>query len=267
MPLDQRRSGQDGFTLIEMLAVITIISILIALLLPAVKAAKAQAYATQCKSMQRQWLLTVIYYAQDHGHIMVPALSANPYGLWMHQNKLGQYIDQGQISHACPSSHNDYSHSAFYTGYQMNSNVGSFHQGPDASYYRWFRIDLIAHPSLSPVFHDGSSWGNSEAERSWYGDQAQFPGGIGFNYYNDIKFRHRGDANVGMLDGHVTTIRGTYRGETPTLPEIYLGPIDADYYDTPQDHDELYAEGKPYWWHNFYRPYWPVLSQLSHSYY
>lgn len=55
-----------AFTLIELLVVIAIISILAALLVPAVKKAQARARSAYCMNNLRQWGLGLTMYAQDH---------------------------------------------------------------------------------------------------------------------------------------------------------------------------------------------------------
>ncbi|MAE63200.1 MAG: hypothetical protein CMJ18_02910 [Phycisphaeraceae bacterium] len=55
-----------GFTLIELLVVISIVALLIALLLPAIKRAKALTQQTTCMSKLRQIGIAVTSYAVDH---------------------------------------------------------------------------------------------------------------------------------------------------------------------------------------------------------
>ncbi len=93
------KAKQVGFTLVELLVVIAIIGILIALLLPAVQAAREAARTLQCKTNMKQVCLALHMHADVHRSfphgtynlIDEPAKTPPPYNntqdrrCWMHQ--------------------------------------------------------------------------------------------------------------------------------------------------------------------------------------
>ena len=66
-------SSMTGFTLIELLVVIAIISVLAALLVPAVRRARDSGISAVCVSAERQFGIAMASYQLDHDNKLVPA--------------------------------------------------------------------------------------------------------------------------------------------------------------------------------------------------
>jgi prepilin-type N-terminal cleavage/methylation domain-containing protein/prepilin-type processing-associated H-X9-DG protein len=78
-----KQTGKNGFTLIELLVVISIIALLIAILLPALGAARKSAKDSQCLSNVRQVSIASTAYAVDNKGYSVRVYEGNGYsGVW-----------------------------------------------------------------------------------------------------------------------------------------------------------------------------------------
>lgn len=64
-----KRGGETGFTLVELLVVIAIIGVLVALLLPAVQAARESARRTQCTNQLKQLALAALNHESTVGYL------------------------------------------------------------------------------------------------------------------------------------------------------------------------------------------------------
>jgi prepilin-type N-terminal cleavage/methylation domain-containing protein/prepilin-type processing-associated H-X9-DG protein len=93
------RSARRGFTLVELLVVIAIIGVLVALLLPAIQAAREAARASQCRNHLKQLGLAVHQYHDTMGRLPPGWVGNQPEGVpgWGWSAALLPYLEQRSL--------------------------------------------------------------------------------------------------------------------------------------------------------------------------
>ncbi len=100
-PQSQHGRQEKAFTLIELLVVISIIALLIAILLPVLKSAKAAALQSVCLSNIRGVGISLSVYADDYGRALPITYIASDGEHWVYPLVGGKYMDIAGMS--CPS--------------------------------------------------------------------------------------------------------------------------------------------------------------------
>jgi len=145
---DGKRRG--GFTLIELLVVIAVIAVLVAMLLPALQGARAQAKKVVCQSQLRQLGIIWLSYAADHTDWLPPSPCGGTWNyVWplLRQELNKRDVSDGRIFY-CPDHiylkaksgkdanwYNNYGYYDVYmVGYSLFTNVVKINQ-PDTTPY------------------------------------------------------------------------------------------------------------------------------------
>jgi len=96
--MKKEAKNNRGFTLIELLVVIGVISVLMAILLPSLSRARAQAKRIVCASQLRQLGMAHVMYQESHDGWIVPALQKRGVDEYWY-NTLGPYFEHRNVGH------------------------------------------------------------------------------------------------------------------------------------------------------------------------
>ncbi len=201
----------SGFTLVELLVVIGIISVLIAMLLPALNKARRQAKAVACASNLRQLGLAFQMYLQDNHNSYPPRMWRNSpspaqwynpntwvgsgiYWFDLIEDKLGKtYATSTGIEFRCPE------HETFVWGKSTNQLSYGYNYYGDGTVAGWSGLNTVRASDVKDPPHT-----------ILLGDSIHYgimTGGIlptASNYDTlSVGNRHDGKANILWCDGHV----------------------------------------------------------------
>ncbi len=232
------KQAKLGFTLIELLVVISIIALLIAILLPALGAARRSASSAECLSRTRSMSIAITAFEVENKGLIPPAFNGNNaaalfgggIGDDMHfSDFFAPYMDiaddQETDYYLCPDSTLDPAPNQRRLSYSANERVMVNRLTQKTVVMASVRrpSEIVAMGDSAQNSGQGTSGPNYSGQ--WIADMGFPPDaadkdvpvtgsealnvdGVPTNGYV-IRFRHNSDvtANVGYLDGHATSVR------------------------------------------------------------
>ncbi|MBN2712676.1 MAG: type II secretion system protein [Planctomycetes bacterium] len=187
---------KKAFTLVELLVVISIISILAGLLLPALSKALNQARRVACISNLKQIDIPFKEYTEENNYWIPNIWGWYKTGSSTYlANGIGYYLDSTNVLYACPSSPSYGKFGTSTVTYGLNDRIGHVYTWPPGPPVR--RINTIKEPARIISFIDAKTGSDTWAARpripSWPGYGSRL---FGWN-------RHEEEPNFLCIDGHV----------------------------------------------------------------
>ena len=206
-----QRTRNNAFTLVELLVVIAIIGAIVALLLPAVQAARESARSTQCKSQMRQIGIATVRYCDQNNGEFPHNVHSGEVRSWIFT--LAPFLESVDAIRICPSDVlADERLKAKSTSYVANDYI--FNDVPTwvaSDKVRYLR-QIEATTKTMTVFEGADTRStapqNEHAHASlWFTALNKQRGFVQFSMEKDITLeRHSTTSNYLFLDAHVEPI-------------------------------------------------------------
>jgi prepilin-type processing-associated H-X9-DG protein len=242
-PNSMIRKNTIGFSMVEVLVVVSTISVVVAVSIPALTTAKSRARAIVCRSNLRQLVLANIEYANDNDGFCVPAaddlwlslgvgFGSAGYHRWHGvrdsnnapfdpmKGPLVDYLGDGKVKE-CPTrveftkdqpgtinfelGCGGYGYNMAYVGSRL---ARPCQMDPKRRYAETVRMAEIKRPYSTLMFADTAFYQNEHYLIEYSFAEPPFIVSGGKTYKESyvkpsIHFRHRGLTNVGWSDGHI----------------------------------------------------------------
>lgn len=222
--------SHSGFTIVELMVVIAVISLLIGLLVPAVASVAANSRSTRCQLNLKQMAIAAQQYATvfDCYPVAIRFERINnithtiawdwvtagtsiiePGPLWKFSDHPGEVMQ-------CPDYHGKPNYSEEFTGYNYNTGyIGGETKPFGALGWKFVKPGIPPHAcdraAKCAMFGDAGR--RDQTNKYMRGPLPTLTGDLGTCYSGAQAFRHGDCTNVSYVDGHVATVNQSFKGQ------------------------------------------------------
>ncbi|MCG3181594.1 MAG: hypothetical protein BIFFINMI_03992 [Phycisphaerae bacterium] len=221
------RCGQSGaaFTLIELLLILAIMALLLAVLMPALGQARAQAESAACQSNLRQWCIALQMYMNEHDDV----IPRRGQGI----QELSRIDRPEDWFNVLPPQVGEPAYvDAVAAGRRVGDDRRSIFccpsaRDPGSANYLPYAMNMYLSPWIRPRPHVLSEFTRPETVVFMADAPGPYASTVPSMLVYSVLARHMGRANLSFLDGHVESRSGTELGcgvGDPNLPDVRWQP-------------------------------------------
>jgi prepilin-type N-terminal cleavage/methylation domain-containing protein/prepilin-type processing-associated H-X9-DG protein len=224
-------SGRHAFTLVELLVVVSVVGVLMALLLPAVQAAREAAHRTTCGNNLRQVGLAVIQYCDDHrGLFPKTTHDTDADRCWIYT--LAPYLESVDTVRICPSDlkanerldarMSSYAMNAFVTNGSLPGSILNRNKLPTLS------RTLVAVELIDRENRPVSKFDDHVESHRWFTASNIAHGRVLEAVRGEVSVdRHQGGSNYLFADGRVAFLSLDTIADWCSRPLVFVKPVEA----------------------------------------
>lgn len=164
----RRDGGTSAFTLVELLVVLGVITLLLALLLPALGRARASSFKTRCAAQLNNIGRAFQLYTDDHDGWYPPSVLSpdfNPYNVPLVSDYLDSYVDGQKDVFGCPAEARLFP--KYGLSYSYNPEFAFDPEQPANKLRQTTSFSLFGSGSQVPLLWDGDNFHGGQLPYNW----------------------------------------------------------------------------------------------------
>ena len=196
---------RNHFTLIEIMIVIVIIGMIAAMLMPALQQARERGKTATCQNNLKTFMLNHAFYTDAFDGWLLPCYNGKRnWCRLLYEWKQGSSYQTNIIYREllCPSE-TEYPNGNPVRNFVYNVYAGFY----GSAWYPFMKITRFEKPTMTMMIGDQYMGHPSSKDYYYVGQGGSTIPNLPGLCYKELALRHNASTNLGMLDGHVTSMK------------------------------------------------------------